>query len=161
MILFAYASNMNVDEFAKTVPSAKKIINAKLAGYTFGFTLTANDGSSKASLTPSIEPGAETWGILIEFDDRAKDNFFFQDDWFKLETVNCIGEDGEIYKAEAFVTLPHAVSDFLLPYDWYQAKIVKYARDQGLPEIYISHLAQMPHKVDPDEKRRERKMRKL
>jgi hypothetical protein len=161
MLLFAYASNMNVDEFAKTVPSAKKITNAKLPGYKFGFCLAADDGSTKASLRPSTDLDAVAWGVLIEFNDDERGNFFFQEDWFEFAFVNCIDESGEMYKAEAFVTQAHALNDSLLPYDWYQAKIVKIARDQGLPETYISILSQMPHKVDPDEARRIRKMKKL
>ena len=161
MLLFAYASNMNVDEFAKTVPSAKKIANAKLPGYKFGFCLNADDGSTKASLRPSTDLNAETWGVLIALDDAEKKNFFFEDDWFELQTVNCIDDNGEMHKACAFVTQPHAINNFLLPYDWYQARIVKTARNQHLPETYIAQLMQMPHKIDPDEKRRERQMGKL
>jgi len=156
MLLFAYASNMNVAEFAKKVPSAKKIANAKLHGYKFGFSLTADDGSSKASLeTASADDVA--WGVLIEFDDNEKDNFFLQDDRFEWTTVNCVDENGEMYHAHTFVTLPHAINSFILPYDWYQAKLIKAARGQGLPEDYITTLSLLPHKVDPDEKRRERK----
>lgn len=159
MVLFAYASNMNVDEFAKTVPSAKKICNAKLPGYRFSFNLTADDGSSKASLVPSTEMEAAAWGVLIEFNDDELDTFFFQDDWFDWTAVHCLCQDGKVCKAHAFVTKPHAINDFTLPYDWYQAKIIRFAKEQGLPDEYITALSLMPHKVDPDEKRRARRMR--
>jgi hypothetical protein len=160
MLLFAYASNMDVDEFAKTVPSAKKIANVKVAGYQFGFTLNGKDGSSKASLVPSVEPTV-TWGVLIEFNDNEKDNFFFQEDWFEWAAVNCTDETGNLYKAWAFITQPHAVNDFTLPYDWYHAKILNLAKKQGFPADYILSIEQMPCKVDPDEKRRAKKMREL
>lgn len=161
MLLFAYASNMNVDDFRQKVPSAKKITNAKLSGYQFSFNLNAEDGSSKASLTPSDHPDAGAWGVLILLDDKELDNFLFQEDWFELTEVTCADKSGEIYKAKAFVTLPHAINDFTLPYDWYQAKIVKIATEQGLPKEYISYLSQLPHKIDPDEERRAKKLAKL
>ena len=161
MLLFAYATNMNVDEFVKTIPSAQKIANAKLPGYKFGFCLAADDGSSKASLRPSTDVDAVAWGVLIRFDEAEQKNLLYQDDRFDFQAVNCIDESGEMHKAHAFVTQPHAINDFSLPYDWYQARIVKIARDQGLPEPYVSQLMQMPHKVDADTERRESKMGKL
>lgn len=161
MLLFAYASNMDVPEFAKTVPSAKKIANVKLAGYQFGFSLSADDGSTKASLIPSGELNAFAWGVLLEFNDDELDNFFFQDEWFEWTSVNCADDTGNLYKAQAFVTLPHAVNEFTLPYDWYHAKILKIATEQGLPEDYLTAIKLMPCKVDPDEKRSARKFAKL
>ena len=164
MILFAYASNMNVDEFAKTVPSAKKIAKAKLPGYSLVFNKTSEDGSSKVNIIASVEPDACVWGVLIEYQDNEKGNFFNPTGWssdFELIPVNCVDEKGEVHKAEAFTAKPHAVNDFLLPYDWYQAKILKLIREQGFPKEYVTSISLMPHKVDPDERRRARKMGKL
>jgi len=164
MILFAYASNMNVDEFTKTVPSAKKIGVAKLPGYTFLFNKTADDGSSKANIVISAEPDACVWGVLIEYQDNEKQNFFNPTGWsadFELTAVNCLDKTGELYQAEAFVAKPHALNDFLLPFDWYQAKILKSASGQGFPEEYITGISLMPHKIDPDEKRRARRIGEL
>lgn len=164
MILFAYASNMNVNEFAETVPSAKKIAKARLTGYSFIFNKTADDGSSKANIIASTETDACVWGVLIEYNGSEKENFFNPTGWssdFELTPVNCVAENGELYKAEAFTAKPHAVNDFILPYDWYQAKIIKLLREQAFPEEYILTISLMPHKVDPDEKRRARRMGKL
>jgi len=161
MQLFAYASNMDVVEFGKTVPSAKKIANVKLTGYKFGFSLTADDGSTKASLVPSDDINAFAWGVLVEFNDDELDNFFFQDEWFEWTTVNCTDEAGEIYQAKAFVTQPHAINEFTLPYDWYHAKILKIATEQGFPDNYLTTIKLMPCKTDPDTKRSARRFAKL
>lgn len=164
MILFAYASNMNVDEFVENVPSAKKIAKAKLPGYRFVFNKTAEDGSSKANILPADQPDACVWGVLIEYHDNEKGNFFNPTGWssdFELTPVNCVDENGELYKAEAFTAKPHAVNDFLLPYDWYQVKILKLIREQAFPQDYVTGIELMPHKVDPDEKRRARRMGKF
>jgi len=163
MILFAYASNMKVDEFVKSVPSAKKITNAKLTGYSFAFNKTADDGSSKANIIASLEADAAVWGVLIDINDDEKDNFFNPDEVtneLELIPVNCMDQTGEIYKAEAFTAKPHAINDFTLPYDWYQAKLIKLAKEQGLPDEYVTSLSLLPSKTDPDEKRRTRKMAK-
>ena len=159
-LLFAYASNMNVEEFVKTVPSAKKVSIARLPGYTFTFSLTAKDQSSKANITSSAAPDAEVWGVLIRFDEHELGNFFNASTWssdFNLIDVNCLDPQGDLHKAKAFSAKPHAVNDFLLPYDWYLAKIVKLARASGLPENYIAGIERVDTKPDPDEKRRARK----
>ncbi|SDS42904.1 hypothetical protein SAMN05216490_1137 [Mucilaginibacter mallensis] len=164
MILFAYAGNMNVDEFAKLVPSAKKIGVAKLPAYNFIFNTTAPDESSKANVVKSLEPAAVVWGILIEIDDNERDHFFNPDpvtNDLKLEPVNCLTHDGTTYHAEVFTAKPHAVNTHLLPYDWYHARIIKLAKDAELPVAYIRQIAAMAFKTDPDEERRARRMKKF
>jgi len=164
MILFAYAGNMDVETFAGAVHSAKKIGIGKLPGYNFIFGTTSADDSSKANVVRSFEPDAAVWGVLIGVDDDEKDNFFNPDpdtNDLQLELLNCIGEDGEIYPAHVFTTKPHAVNMHLLPYDWYQERIIKLAMHAGLPAEYIGKLSALPCKPDPDEKRAEKRRKKF
>jgi len=164
MILFAYAGNMNVDEFFKVVPSAKKIGIAKLPGYRFVFNTTARDESSKANVIRSFEHDAVVWGVLIQINDDERFNFFNPDPLtndLKLDQVNCIAENGNIYHAEVFTAKPHAVNTHLLPYDWYHARIIKLTREAGLPEAYTNQLLLMPFKIDPDEARRAKRINKF
>ncbi len=163
MILFAYAGNMNVEKFARTVPSAKKIDIAKLPGYNFVFNGMGDDDSSKANVERSFDPDAMVWGVLIRLDDEERSNFY-DSIWstdLKLEPAICLDGKDNIYHAEVFVAQPHAVSIHLLPYDWYHHKILNLAKQAELPEHYIAQLAIMPYKVDPDEIRRQRKMKKM
>lgn len=160
MILFAYAGNMDVDVFVKSVPSAKKIGIGKLPGYEFVFNTTADDESSKANVVPSFEADAEVWGVLIDIADDEKDLFFNPDpatNDLTLESVNVLDENDNIYPALVFIAKPHAVNIHLLPYDWYQQKIVKLAKEVGLPESYIAQIALMASKADPDEQRAARR----
>jgi|ERR1700744_592479 len=164
MILFAFAGNMDVEMFAKTVPSARKISNARLPGYNFIFNKTADDQSSKANIIQSSNPNDSVWGVLIELNDNERGYFFNKDSWssdFKLEPVTCMDKDDNIYMAEAFVAEPHAVNTHLLPYDWYIQKIIRLAELAGLPEDYIKRLSLVPYKVDPDDERREKRLGKI
>lgn len=164
MILFAYAGNMEVEKFVKNVPSAKKLGNGKLPGYNFTFNLTALDDSSKANIVPSFEPDAKVWGVLIAISDDEKNNFFNPDpntNDLTLEPVNVLDESDNIYPAFVFTAKPHAVNTHLLPYDWYQQKIIKIATDAGLPESYINQIALMQAKNDPDEQRAAKRRRNL
>jgi hypothetical protein len=163
MILFAYAGNMNVEKFAKTVPSAKKIGIAKLPGYNFVFNSTGEDESAKANVVKSFDQDAMVWGLLIELDDEERGNFY-DPTWsstLKLEPVLCYDLDDNLYHAEVFVTQPHAITTHLLPYDWYHTKILKLVTDAGLPEHYITQIKLMPCKIDPDEARRQRRLKNL
>jgi len=163
MLLFAYAGNMDVDKFSKTVPSAKKIGVARLPGYHFIFNKTADDQSSKANITPSTDPLDLVWGILIEFNEDEKANFYNPDEWssgLSMEPVSCISADDEIYQAEAFIALPNAINTHLLPYDWYHQQIIHQARAANLPEDYINKISLMNFKTDPDEERRLNRLKK-
>src|SRR6202012_5567425 len=102
MILFAYAGNMDVDVFVKSVPSAKKIGIGKLPGYKFVFNTTADDESSKANVVPSFEADAEVWGVLIDIADDEKYLFFNPDpatNDLKLESIKVVDENDNIYSA--------------------------------------------------------------
>lgn len=163
MILFAYAGNMDVEKFSKSVPSAKKIGIGKLPGYSFIFNTTADDESSKANVVPSFEADAAVWGVLIDIADSEKDLFFNPDpatNDLALENVNVLDENDNIYPAVVFVAKPHAINTHLLPYDWYQEKLLKLATDAGLPDHYITQIALMTTKPDPDEQRAARRRKK-
>jgi len=164
MILFAYAGNMNVDEFAKLVPSAKKIGVAKLPGYKFIFNTTAPDESSKANVVRSLEPNAAVWGILIQINDEERENFFNPDpvtNDLELELVSCVTQNEITYHAEVFTAKPHAVNTHLLPYDWYHQRIIKLTKDADLPKAYISQITAMAFKTDPDEERRMNRLKRF
>jgi gamma-glutamylcyclotransferase len=163
MILFAYAGNMNVEKFLKTVPSARNLGVAKLPGYSFVFNSSGDDESAKANVVRSFDPDAIVWGVLIELLDEERSNFHdpLWSSTLKLEPVRCFDVNDNIYHAEVFVTQPHAITNHLLPYDWYHDKILKLAIDAGLPQSYISQIALMPYKIDPDEIRRQRRLKRL
>ena len=161
MILFAYASNMNVNEFATHITSAKKIDIGYLPGYSFVFNRTADDLSAKANIITCEEMDAKVWGILIAISDEDKARFFHSSDDLYLIPVTCYDTNNKAYDAEVFITPPHATSNYLLPYDWYVEKISTFARWQNLPQAYINILLQKQSKPDPDEKRKQRRLTKL
>lgn len=164
MILFAFAGNMDVGNFAKIVPSAKKIGVARLPGYNFIFNKTADDLSSKANILQSSDPNDAVWGVLIELADSEKSIFLNAMPWagdYMLTPVTCVTEAEKIYAAEAFVALPHAVNTHLLPYDWYHKKVMQMAKKAGLPDYYVAKLKLMPFKIDPDGERRQDELEKL
>ncbi|WP_139113077.1 gamma-glutamylcyclotransferase family protein [Mucilaginibacter sp. PPCGB 2223] len=163
MILFAYASNMNVTDFTRSLPSARKLGNAYLPGHAFVFNKTAKDRSSKANVMPVDNPDVPVWGVLLEFNDEDA-RIFDKGDWHKhmeLKPMQCVDVQGNLVTAHVFISLPHAVNEYLLPYDWYKEKLVTLAAMQNLPANYIAALKLMPAKPDPNVKRAERRMKKF
>jgi len=163
MILFAYASNMNVKDFTRSLPSTRKLGNAHLPGYAFVFNKTAKDRSSKANVVHVDNPDIPVWGVLLEFSDEDA-KLFDKGDWHKhldLKPMQCVDENDSFVTAHVFISLPHAVNEYLLPYDWYKEKLVTLATMQGLPANYIAALKLMPAKPDPNVKRGERRLKKF
>lgn len=161
MILFAYASNMNVDEIATSITSAKKIAIGYLPGYSFIFNRKAADLSAKANIIACEELDAKVWGVLIEVSEEDKQRFFVGHDDIGLIPVTCYDANGKAYEAEVFITPPHAITNYELPYDWHKEKILTYARHQNLPEEYLHQIELMEAKPDPDQKRRQRRLAEL
>ncbi|WP_448700120.1 gamma-glutamylcyclotransferase family protein [Mucilaginibacter sp. AW1-3] len=163
MILFAYASNMNVKDFKRSLPSAQKLGNAHLPGYAFAFNKTGKDRSSKANVVLADNPDVPVWGVLLEFSDQDA-RMFDKGDWHKhmeLKPMQCVDEKGDFVTAHVFISLPHAVNEYLLPYEWYKEKLVTLAVMEKLPGNYVAALKLMPAKPDPNTKRAERRMKKF
>lgn len=164
MILFAYAGNMDFEGFRGSVPSAKKLGIGKLPGYEFTFNTISADDSSKANVVQSSEPDASVWGVLMVVDENEKGNFFNLDsnsNDLKLEQLTCFDESGKLYQAHVFIAKPHAVSTYLLPYDWYRERIIKLALHAGLPVDYIDKISALPCKSDPDTERAEKRRKRF
>src|ERR1700744_3081101 len=103
MILFAYASNMDVDDFSVHVKSAKKVGIGYLPGYSFIFNRIADDQSAKANIIPCDELNAKVWGVLIEVSEEDKQRFFHNTDDIELIPATCYDEQDKAYNAEVFV----------------------------------------------------------
>ena len=163
MILFAYASNMNVTDFNRFVPSARKLGNAYLPGYAFVFNKTGKDRSSKANVMPVDNPDVPVWGILLEFADEEVEQFK-NGDWHKhleLKPMQCVDENDNLITAYVFISLPHAINEYLLPYEWYKEKILTLAAMHNLPAHYQAMLKLLPAKTDPNTNRAERRLKRF
>jgi len=163
MILFAYASNMNVTDFTRFVPSARKLANAYLPGYAFEFNKTGKDRSSKANVMPVDNPDVPVWGVLLEFSEEDAE-VLKRGDWHKhleLKPMQCVDENENLVTAHVFISLPHAINEYLLPYEWYKEKILTLAGMHNLPANYQTMLKLLPAKNDPNTKRAERRLKKF
>lgn len=150
---FAYGSNMLPERLRRRCASARKIGVAALPGYDVVFCKTGKDGSGKAAIVPSAEPGARIFGVVFQM--TASD----------LAILDGIEGRGRGYQRNdelRAVTLPARqsliVSSYIAddnylnpdirPFDWYLDLVVKGAELSGLPEAYRQRIAATP--VSPD-----------
>lgn len=156
MKIFAYGSNMNISRLKKRVPSATKISNASLNGYSFVFNKKSTDGSVKGNIVETNNANDKVWGVVFEIDEKEKEKL---DDAEGLgkgynETVmEVAGTDGQLLKAQVYIADSAAIDNTLQPYDWYKQYVVSGAVENGLPEDYRATLENWQATEDLDKKR--------
>lgn len=157
MLIFAYGSNMNINRLRERVPSASKLTIAYLKGYNLFCNKISNDGSAKANITNSDNESDKVWGVLFVIDDNEKTN---------LDKVEGLGKGynemqltfhdlkDQEYQAQVYVADENYINNELKPYDWYYEYILSGARQNQLPEDYITAIQALKFEVDADEVRR-------
>jgi len=58
--------------------------------------------------------------------------------------------DTAILRVTTYIATPDCVVDGLTPFDWYHALVLAGARQHALPSEYVSAIASVPVKPDPD-----------
>jgi len=144
---FAYGSNMNLTQIRQRCSSPKVVGIARLPGYRIGFHGESGiwDGGQE-TVVPDQE--AEVWGVLYELTfsdceqlDMYQDVRFDGTGPYFHYPVDVIDLDQQpidtmIYK-KAILGKPE------LPSTEYLNFIVQGAKEQGLPETYITYLQNM------------------
>jgi len=149
---FAYGSNMLSTRLRERVPSAKSLGKIRLKGHRLAWTKQSfRDGSGKCHIVKTGRSFDVVWGVLYEMHekeipdlDRAEGKGYDQ----KIVTMNY----GRTH-CQAFTYVATAVKPELHPYKWYQALVVKGAREHHLPNPYIQFLEQVKTRNDPDSSR--------
>lgn len=159
MKIFAYGSNMNIGRLRKRVPSAIKVCNASLVGYSFAFNKKSKDGSLKGNIVQTNNADDKVWGVVFEIDEKEKEKL---DDaeglgkGYNETMIEALDTDGQLIKAQVYIADSSAIDDSLHPYDWYKLYVVSGAKENKLPEGYISKLESSQAIKDLDKERRKR-----
>ncbi|HNU47179.1 MAG TPA: gamma-glutamylcyclotransferase [Bacteroidia bacterium] len=159
MKIFAYGSNMNINRLKKRVPSATRVCNASLDGYSFAFNKKSNDGSVKGNIEQTNNTNDKVWGVVFAIDEKEKDTLDEAEGLGKgyYETViEVLGKDGQLIKAQVYIADSDAIDNSLHPYDWYKEYVVSGAKENELPEDYRGKLENFQAKEDLDKKRRQK-----
>jgi gamma-glutamylcyclotransferase (GGCT)/AIG2-like uncharacterized protein YtfP len=159
MKIFAYGSNMNIGRLRKRVPSATKVCNASLDSYSFAFNKKSKDGSVKGNIVQTNNVDDKVWGVVFEIDEKEKEKL---DDaeglgkGYNETMIDVLDTDGQLINAQVYIADSAAIDDTLHPYDWYKEYVVSGAKENVLPEGYISKLESSQAIEDLDKERRKR-----
>ncbi len=72
MKIFAYGSNMNLNRLKNRVPSAVKISNGFIEGFSLECSKASKDSSGKATVIKTDNKDDLVWGVLFEIDEKEK-----------------------------------------------------------------------------------------
>lgn len=156
MKIFAYGSNMNINRLKERVPSAAKVCNASLDGYSFAFNKKSTDGSVKGNIEQTNNANDKVWGVVFEIDEKEKNKLDDAEglgNGYNETMIDVLGTEGQLIKAQVYIADSVAIDNNLHPYDWYKEYVVSGAKENKLPEGYINTLANFQAVEDLDIRR--------
>lgn len=157
MLIFAYGSNMNLNRLIKRVPSAVKVTNAFLPGYSLVCNKASKDGSAKANIIKTNNLAKLVWGVLFSININEK-SFLDKAEGLGMgyneDKLIFFDDADNTYKAQVYIADSKAIDNDLLPYDWYKEFIVTGAIQNKLPAEYIPQIQSITCVRDHDEERR-------
>jgi cation transport regulator ChaC len=159
MKIFAYGSNMNIGRLRKRVPSATKVCNASLDGYSFAFNKKSKDGSVKGNIVQTNNVDDKVWGVVFEIVEKEKEKLDDAEglgNGYNETMIEVLDTDGQLIKAQVYIADSSAIDNSIHPYDWYKEYVVSGANENKLPEGYISKLESSQAIEDLDKERRKR-----
>jgi gamma-glutamylcyclotransferase len=157
MKYFAYGEKMFSPNVLKIIPGAINKGGAKIMGYRlFCHTQTQQDISGKCNILPVKDPTSEVYGVLYEVTDEERclldkeHNLGCGAHVINLRVFTLENASTEEEFAFTYVADKENVFEDLVPYSWYKEMMIEGAKENKLPEDYISFLQQMPAMQDPN-----------
>jgi gamma-glutamylcyclotransferase len=159
MLYFAYGSNMFTKRLQIRVPSASKINNATLPGYSLFFHKRSNkDGSGKCNIKHQND--SVVYGVIFEIDGKQKTDldraeglrYGYEEAQLKINTQN------EMKNVFTYITTDDNIDNSLNPFSWYKMLVLEGAKEHGLPEEYIANIEAVNSDIDPDISRRNKEL---
>ncbi len=150
--IFSYGSNLLLQRIKERVASVKVVGKHELQGYKLVFNKQSIDGSTKANLVETGNPGDSVWGVIHRISQADKpilDQYEALGYGYLHMTFPLNIEDQEqlIYAYVATEPQYLAMGD---PYEWYLNFVIEGATENGFPEDYINQLRAIQSKLDPD-----------
>ncbi|WP_078769190.1 TrlF family AAA-like ATPase [Elizabethkingia meningoseptica] len=158
MKIFAYGSNMNLNRLKERVPSANKLFNVFIKGYTIKCNKVSTDGSSKANIIKTDNDDDIVWGIIFEIDDSEKDKLDNAEQGYNDSILSFLDSENNPHEAQVYIADESAINEDLLPYDWYKEYIVSGAKENNLPKEYIEKLGAIKFIEDTNTERRDKNL---
>ena len=161
LFYFAYGSNLHPGRLRGRAKSARVLGPAFLRGYRSGFRKRGRDGSAKCDIWPTGRRRDLVQGVVYRIArgerrliDRAED----LGRGYEMVRLR-VSMDGRPRQVFAYLALPDAVVEGLLPFDWYLDYMVRGGRYHRLPGRYLAALTRIGGLRDPNAARRRLNLR--
>jgi hypothetical protein len=133
---FGYASNLDVATLKGRIKNDPKILGlGVLPHFGFRFNHPNPDGSARANIEPS--PNESVYGILFEVQKEDKSFFLTSEPGYDFVEVEVFTPKGNIL---AWTFISNQTQEGIFPLEIYWKTILKGAKENGLPETYISQI---------------------
>lgn len=144
LLYFAYGSNMSKSQLTRRCPSAKKLSLAYLDGYEFVFNRRGSHRpGGVASIVETNHPGSRVYGVVWELSqpdililDQIEDPKAY-----KRIDVEVHSLEGQRYSCQSYIAYPEAAH--IPPNSDYFAIVYGAAKELGLPQTYLDHIASL------------------
>ncbi len=154
MKFFAYGVHMLTPKMVSMIAFARAIGVGELSGYKLVFNKKSHkDESGLANLMPTQNARDKVYGVIYEFSDSNRSTLDLMEGTeygYHATPVTVLCDAEKMSVTTYLCGDPQYWQEGLKPFDWYQAMMVKGARQNNLPEAYIKHLESRPHVVDTD-----------
>jgi len=160
MLYFSYGSNMSRKRLLDRVPSAKFYVVATLTKHVLKFhKISKNDGSGKCDALETANPNDKIIGVVFDISESEKPELDQKEGLhygYEEKTVEVISIDGELMNATTYYAIN--CDPALKPYHWYKEHVIKGAKENGLPEVYIQSISDVESIADPKPERHDEEM---
>ncbi len=151
---------MSFRRLLQRVPSVRKYGRARLNGYQLRFHKhSQTDGTAKCDAYMTGDAGDWVEGVVYEFDlsDKASlDRVEGTGRGYETKLITVSNLQGQ--QLEAYTYIATDINSSLKPYDWYKQHVLAGARENDLPEDYISRIAAIETVIDDDKERCRREL---
>lgn len=136
------------------MPSARVNCVASLAGHELKFHKHGKDGSAKCDVVDTDIESCKVIGVVFEISELEKsvlDGIEGLGRGYEEKSVSLTSDLGEILVATTYYATD--IKPDLKPFHWYKQHVLFGAKENALPEQYISKLSNVQSINDPDRSR--------
>ena len=148
---FSYGSNMSSRRLMERVPSARFLSIATLKEHKLQFHKISKDGSGKCDVEHTANRNDRVIGVVFEMTDSDKKKLDRRECLgfgYAEKTVTVILENEDQIEASTYCAVETDAT--LNPYNWYKEHVLRGARENNLPQDYISLIKKIESLPDPD-----------
>ena len=142
---FAYGSNLWVDQMVRRTGPIRQGCDrpriVQLPGYRLAFNMQGDCGQVFANI---VQPGEGVLGVIYRCGLEALAILDEYESGYERRRVTVVDDRNEELEAVAYVAMPGNVAAARTPDTEYLQRVVRGARQHGLPEAYIRMIETEP-----------------